>query len=906
MSERQANELVLPEGEHTFIQDPAKGVTIVRTGPGLVTLQGQERPVIYNPKTRRFDVVNLDRSSRVNTIVPKGSYAILQNPAKGAVPHPPPGSPTPAADLKLGEREYISGPASFALWPRQTADVVLGHQLRLNEYLLIRVYDEDAAKEHWSSAIVKKATSAPATGDDNTSPETSLGETPEGLAAVTDEAPEDLSVGRMLIVRGDEVSFFIPPTGIEVIPEQDSNYDRADQASDTDEWDDDNEGSREILESALATSEDTAPKKYVRNALTLERLQYCILINEDGNKRYVRGPAVVFPLPTERFHTNARGERKFRPIELNGKIQGIHIKVIARYTDTNGDHGEKGKVHKEGDELFITGETTPIYFPCEQHSAVKYDGQTRHFATAIPAGDGRYVLKRETGHIRVEDGGEKGKMLLPDPRKEVFARRALTDAECELMYPGNAEALAYNRALQALQAKAPTTRKGVVSEGEYGRSKRGRDTRMDLGDTHFANASRSGHSNAAEMGGDEFSRAASYTEPRTVTLGGDKFAGVPKINIWTGHAVMVVDSAGNRRVEIGPRRVLLGFDESLEALTLSTGKPKTTDHLLRTSYLQVDHNKVTDIVTAEAAKNVPVSFKVALRVNFEGEGEERNKWFGVNNYVKLLCDHVRSVLKSASRKKTHEELQDNGEDFVRDTILGAKPEGGERPGMAFPENGMRVYDVEVLKVVVGDDTIHEMLVQAQHTEVKTSIELAQAQRDLSDTKAREKIKQAKATAAEETEAHRAEIREIQIARSLKTGLAELAARIETSAKDLERQKAEDMVGHSMAEAMVSKDKLATDAKMEALRAEQTLKEMWLSKETKAMVDRLAAAKGGFAEALTALGDKRVLVDVAEAMSVQQFLGGKNLPEVVTKVFEGTPLAGLAQMAMDKAGGKKAS
>jgi major vault protein len=39
---------------------------------------------------------------------------------------------------------------------------------------------------------------------------------------------------------------------------------------------------------------------YVREAVTLERLEYCILLDEDGNKRFVQGPAVVFPEPTER------------------------------------------------------------------------------------------------------------------------------------------------------------------------------------------------------------------------------------------------------------------------------------------------------------------------------------------------------------------------------------------------------------------------------------------------------------------------------------------------------------------------------------------------------------------------------------------------------------------------------
>lgn len=51
-------------------------------------------------------------------------------------------------------------------------------------------------------------------------------------------------------------------------------------------------------------------EQYVREAVTLERLEYCILLDEDGNKRYIRGPAVVFPKPTETF-IGKQGSRKF-------------------------------------------------------------------------------------------------------------------------------------------------------------------------------------------------------------------------------------------------------------------------------------------------------------------------------------------------------------------------------------------------------------------------------------------------------------------------------------------------------------------------------------------------------------------------------------------------------------------
>lgn len=854
------NELVLPRGEFVYTRDTTNGVTCVRCGPTVVNAQAQDEPVMYNHKTGRFEAVALSEAAQVNTVVPTGHYAVMYNPTMDSK-FPEAGAKSVDTELLIGQRVHIPGPVSFALWPRQHVKVIEGHQLRSNQYLIVRVYDESAAKENWTDAVMKKA--------DVKKTSLSHNEAEEAALVATENIPKDLTVGRLLVIRGTEVSFYIPPTGIEVVPDENG--------------------------------------KYVREALTLERLQYCILIDENGNKRYVRGPDVVFPLPTETFYTNNSDERVFRPVELNGSIQGLHVKVIAEYTDEHGDHGKKGQKYKEGDELFITGETTPIYFPCEQHSAIRYDGKTKHFATAIPAGDGRYLLDRHTGAIKMVHGGIDGTMCLPDPRKEVFVRRVLTDAECEAMYPGNPEAMEYNRTLRAIQARSPSTRKGMVSEGDLVNSVKKRSLAnggMNLGEAVFADASISAYHGNAEMGGDEFTRAASYSEPRTVTLGNDKFAGVPKISPWTGYAVMVVDTAGNRRVERGPQRVLLGFNESLETLALSTGTPKNTENLFKTAYLQVEHNKVSDVIKAETADHVKVSLKVALRVNFEGD--DPTKWFSVSNYVKLLCDHVRSVVKASLRKIKIEDFWSASEDHVRNIILGKKPENGSRPGMVFSENGMRVYDVEVLNVEIGDSDIQNLLVGAQHEAVQTGIALARDERRLDATKRREAIQREELHAKAETTEYQTKLSIDNIALNLGVAMAKIKAQIEQATQDLERQRNQDAILAAQVEAEVSREKIKADTQLSILKEREEVRLNALAREAEATIKQLEAAQPGFTEALLALGNQETLVKVAEAMSVQQFLGGKDLPEVVRKVFAGTPLENLSQLMMDRAAPSKAA
>ena len=293
----------------------------------------------------------------------------------------------------------------------------------------------------------------------------------------------------------------------------------------------------------------------------------------------------------------------------------------------------------------------------------------------------------------------------------------------KLWYPGNEEALAYNQQLRALATSSPSARSGFVSEGDVQRSQKrtlaatrasaavqpvrtGAQRRFSqlFNSTIpvpwptlqmkkiFRWKPRSCRRRHTSSGRwvyqvtsvvpalpDAFQRGTSYTQPRTVTLD-TKYEGVPAISVWTGYAVMVVSKTGARRVEHGPTTILLNYDEVLEVLELSTGKPKNTDQLEKTVYLRVVNNKVSDWVSVKTKDLVDVTLKLSYRVNFEGYAE---KWFACENYVKFLCDHVRSVLKGMAQKRKVEDFGSNGVDIVREAILGAATPMAERTGMVL-------------------------------------------------------------------------------------------------------------------------------------------------------------------------------------------------------------------------------
>ena len=842
---RDKREIVLAPGEYAYMQDVTTGTVKTYAGACVINQTAQEAPVIYEPETGSFKRVDrLEEAVRKSPVAVEGYYLVLLNPVKGSGDeHPVPGQAGKAApDLEIGRKVNIPGPRTFPLWPGQAAQFLRGHHLRSNQYLLVRVYNEEEARANWAKAVVKPAADA---------------DTTEESSVVAADVPDDLTVGRLFVVKGTEVSFYIPPTGISVVGET-----------------------------------RTAPtggshQQYVRNALTLERLEYCILVDENGNKRYERGPKVVFPEPTEKFLQKDK-ERAFRPIELN-EIQGIHIKVIADYTEDDGTE------RKEGEELFITGETQQIYFPREEHAIIKYDGRSKHFATAIPnPGEARYVMDRMNGGVEIVEGPT---MLLPDPRTHVIVQRILTDKECERWYPGNKAALDHNRALRRkLEASKGDTNqmKGVPEQALYldAGARRGDDQMKAMSfmsvESHVSRAATS------SVVGDEMARGNTFTEPRTITLD-NKFDGVPSINIFTGFAVMLTSKGGERRVEVGPKTVLVGYDETLEALQLSTDKPKTTDVLLDTVYLRVSNNQVSDIVKARTADRVEVSIKVSMWIDFEGE--DREKWFSVENYVKFACDRVRSMLKARLRSVRAEELDERGEDLVRETILGDTSQHPE--GLVFDENGMRIKNMEVLTIEIHDKRIEELLQRAQFHTVESTVNVQQAEFDRELHKRLTEIELQRLDVDTGLEASKLKaVRTVQQLRG-SLDIEQSQQEVEVEGARLQAATAKIEVENLGVEAELANEQKRAEHELGVQGARNELARGVLEAETKSVTDRFAAASNGFTEAVAMLTDRETLVKVSQAMSVQQIIGGDSVVDVIGKVFDKTPLKALVERTLSR-------
>ena len=816
-------DLVLSINEYAYVLDRTKGNVLCHVGPTKTSLSQSDELVRFDSKTKKFVSCSYSDAISLFASAPENWYLVLKNPtANGRRPTAGTSNNLPE-DIQIGRKINIPGPVSFALYPGQMAKVVKGHALRTNQYLLARVYDAQ-------SAIAEGGKVLDAEGNEII---------PENRNYVN---------GQILVIKGTDISFYIPPTGIEVIPLQ--NKDK---------------------------------NGYIRDAVTLERLEYCILKDENGNKRYVHGPEVVFPEPTENFLTSPKGGYIFRALELS-PISGIYVKVIAEYSD------DDGTVHPVGEELFITGKEQMIYYPRPEHAIINYDEKILHHAVAIPEGEGIYVMNRLNGKIDTIKGPA---MYLPDPRTEVVVKRKLSAHECELWFPGNKQALEYNAGLteKSLEKAIAKSVKSMTANLDSSLP-----TAYSIANSIDA-INRESQTLAYLETNAGISRGTSYTKPRTITID-NKYDGVVSMNIWTGYAVNVVSKDGTRKVVCGPQSILLDYDQTLEELQLSTGKPKTTDRLEKTVFLHYENNKVSDYIDIRTKDFVQANIKVSYCVNFDPK--YKDDWFSVDNYVKYLCDRERSLIKREAKKYTIEEFYQNYFEIVRNIAIDAQKatkksdeKSDRHEGRFFRENGMYVKDCEVLSIDVEAE-VAEILEKHQREMVEKSLEL-------SDAEARIKVTEA----LFEAEKKESELASTKLINKMNLQGEEARRKLDIQSEVNRKQEAEKLamkqaekdlqvLVDAIHEAELARKQKDADMKQAEAQRELAIYQAKQKSYAETVAKIMNSIGPDLVAALTSQSNAQIMETMANAVGPYAIASGESIADTANKLLRGTSLENLLE------------
>jgi hypothetical protein len=209
---------------------------------------------VFNPKTFKFDEVHAGRvaSSRTSSFRRASTQCSptrrrRRTPARWCTriegqQH----AVTP--ELAIGLKENIPGPSASRCsrdrWRRSAAVTTCGS----NEYLRIKIYNDDKAKENWAKASSRLP------------PRTRTG-----------NARSTAAPGHVTWRRHRRMTW----------PSASSTTSSAPRSRST---------SRRPASRSCRTETRTGKAEFVRQAETLEQLEYSMLVDEDGNKEYPRGP----------------------------------------------------------------------------------------------------------------------------------------------------------------------------------------------------------------------------------------------------------------------------------------------------------------------------------------------------------------------------------------------------------------------------------------------------------------------------------------------------------------------------------------------------------------------------------------------------------------------------------------
>jgi major vault protein len=255
-------------------------------------------------------------------------------------------------------------------------------------------------------------------------------------------------------------------------------------------------------------------------------------------------------------------------------------------------------------------------------------------------------------------------------------------------------------------------------------------------------------------------------------------------------------------------------------------------------------------------------------------GADDARWFNVSNYVALLCDHLGSLVRAAVRATPIERFHASSTELLRTAVLGEK-KGDKRTGREFEENGMLVYDVEVLEVRILDGDVDELLTDAQRSAITCEVARRKEELRLLTEQAKHAVDRAVFEAQRQTQ------------------VAELA--LEASRRQLAAARAEGKVEATRIEALgkartdADALELSSQAQAQAKARLAELEERTLAAQVTAFRGQMEALQPELIATLKSLGHQQLAASLTEHLGPLAILGGESVADVASRLLAALPV-----------------
>ncbi len=876
MTVENRQKIPVPRRSFLWSLNETSGEILTHVGPTEFTPSANDRIVRANA-SGGYEQAPME--ARPFVVARDGEYLLLLNPVRAeSDAESPNGSWVPGGnkekELMLGTTKVVPGPCAFPLWPGQSAEVRPAHKLGANHYLLVEVVGEVDEKARYYKLVLESAGLSSAVIDAG-----------EGVAEprVRGDA-QPLRLGQRIVVQGRHTQLFIPPSGIEVVPpvEEDPTQAREDDAdgianlppkaaeetgkllaqvreglsykqfsvlkNELRHRQDLNVGERAVMLSALdAANEERQTQRrgsqraerrsgpqdpYARRAVVLGPKEFCVLFDADGNPRIVRGPARVFPGPHDTFLHRGSRRRIYDAYEL-AERQALWVRIISPI------HRDKLRAYLPGvalaNESYDAGAEFILW------------GQPTVFFPFIEA----EVIHPETGEPHV--GNDHSTVVLEaigiDQKSGVYVRDRRTGMV--KMIVGETSYLVDPRFEEHVHRRVP----------------------LEQWNLWIARA--------------EPHKAAPITGPDAVTTPWAISVTVPN------NEACLITSRHGRRVEVGPKVVLLDYEELLTPLRLSKGPSKDGHETVTTSFLRVTGGRVADTFEVESSDFVRFKLKLGLAGHFDAENAaDRERWFHVEDPVKLLADTVRARVREAIHVHSATSLLKDIGAIVRASIL-----AGEDQKLRFTENGMVVDHVDVLSIQIVDASLADLFTRTQRQALDLQLKDQASLLRLESERTQDRIdeeehlvvraaveRKATSNVIDADAAHRVQVRRIE--------LAATAASLELARKQ-ERDAAAFEASAMLKAKGADVDARADTARNQVDEAHRAALAAIDKEVARALAEsdaiRLQAIQRELVGALHTAADAEVMKAAANNMNLVSLLGGKSPQELLAQILRGTPL-----------------
>ncbi len=214
--------------------------------------------------------------------------------------------------------------------------------------------------------------------------------------------------------------------------------------------------------------------------------------------------------------------------------------------------------------------------------------------------------------------------------------------------------------------------------------------------------------------------------------------------------VMLIVSGDKRRVEIGPKIVLLQPMDRIFIINISGSTPKIPNQI-KLWKIYTGPVFVSDLLTIRTQDNAELTIQLRYKTQFSLEPDHPEKIFAIQDFIGFATETLGALIRQVAAQYTFEEFHSKARIIIGEEILN----GQEHKGIyEFSQNGFQIFDIDIKKIEPKDPVIAQQLneaiksnmdvyvkkinqtaeLEAEHQLVKGQIEIEHTRRELIELK----------------------------------------------------------------------------------------------------------------------------------------------------------------------------